>query len=550
MLAHLSIRNYALIDTLNIDFPSGLITVTGETGAGKSIILGALKLVLGERADSKSLKNPEEKCFVEAEFKLQSSFFFEFFIENELDFDENTIIRREILPSGKSRAFINDTPVTLDILQDLSRQLIDIHSQFETSELMNEKFQLNILDNFSGISSDLDAYKTTFTHYIHEKKKLHSLKEKLQSGTQDLEYKNYLLEELDKADLNSIPFSDLENEINILKNSEYLSQILSEARQILDNEEIGILTQIQELYSRMNKGAQFSSELGKLSERIESIKLELQDISFESESFLEKLDFDPARFEELTQKINLLNSLFHKHKVTNIEELKEIRDTLAKDTSDLSNLEILISDSQAVIEKLSVQLDKQAQKLHTQRTEHIPVLEKAILDILSRLGMEKSQIQIEITTTEDFTSTGTDRISILFSANAGMNIQPIAKAISGGERSRVMLAIKKIMAETEALPTLILDEIDTGVSGRIANEMGKLMQEMASTMQLIVITHLPQVAAKGNSQFKVEKTESEGETITRIRLLDQKERIEEIAQLLSGSDVTETARKQAMELLK
>ncbi|MDR1876345.1 MAG: DNA repair protein RecN [Flavobacteriaceae bacterium] len=550
MLTHLSIRNYALIDNLNMDLPAGMITITGETGAGKSIILGALKLVLGERADLKSLKNPQEKCFVEAEFKLSSSLFSEFFIQNELDFDENTLIRREILPSGKSRAFINDSPVTLDILQNLSGQLIDIHSQFETSELVNEKFQLNLLDSFSGISPDLDIYKTVFIQYISDKKKLHSLKEKLQSGTQEQEYKNYLLEELERADLDTIRFSDLEEEMNLMKNSEYLLQILSETKQILSDEELGILSQIQEIHSRMDKGGRFSSELEKLSERIGSIKLELQDISSESDFLMEKLDFNPSRFEELTQKINLLNSLFQKHKVADTEALKEIRNTLAKETSNISNLETLILNSEINIQKLSAQLTQYAQELHNQRALNIQVLENKILDILTRLGMEKTRIKIEIHETGDFTSTGTDRISVLFSANAGINIQPLAKAISGGERSRFMLAIKKIMAETEDLPTLILDEIDAGVSGRIANEMGKLMQEMSKTMQVIVITHLPQVAAKGNSQFKVEKAESKGETITQVRLLTHEERIEEIAQLLSGSNITETARQQARELFK
>ncbi len=550
MLTHLSIRNYALIDNLNMDFPSGMITLTGETGAGKSIILGALKLVLGERADLKSLKNQEEKCIIEAEFKLDKTLFFEFFTTNELDFDENTIIRREIQPSGKSRAFINDTPVTLDILQNLSQQLIDIHSQFETSELLNEKFQLNLLDYFSKLQPELQNYKTIFTQYISEKKELQNLKEKLHSGAQDLEYNNFLLNELETANLDEVQLPELEEELNLMKNSEFLAQILSESRQILEHEEVGILTQIQEICSRMDKGAQLSSELEKLSERTGSIRMELQDISSELENFLEKLEFDPARFEELTQKINLIHSLLQKHKVSDLEQLREIRDTLAKNTSDLSNLESLILNSEKKLKELSEQLSQYTEKLHVERTKNIPILENKILEILSRLGMEKSQIRIEIIRTEDFTSTGTDRISLLFSANAGINVQPIAKAISGGERSRVMLAIKKIMAENQALPTLILDEIDTGVSGRIANEMGKLMQEMAQTMQLLVITHLPQIAAKGNTQFKVEKTEQKGETITQVRLLSHEERIEEIAQLLSGSNITETARQQATELFK
>ncbi len=550
MLTHLSIRNYALIDSLNMDFPAGMITLTGETGTGKSIILGALKLVLGERADLKSLKNSQEKCFIEAEFKLDKILFSDFFTSHELDFDENSIIRREILPSGKSRAFINDSPVTLDILQSLSRQLIDIHSQFETSELLNEKFQLSLLDYFSGLQPELSTYKTIFNQYTSEKKELQNLKEKLQSGTQDSEYNKYLLNELEEADLDNLYLPELEKELNLMKNSEYLAQMLSETRQILDHEEIGILTQLQELSSRIEKGVRVSSELEKLSERTGSIKAELQDISSELESFLEKLEFNLARFEELTQRINLVHSLLQKHKVPDLDELKKVRDELAKSTSDLSNLESLLSNSEKKINELSEKLSQYSEKLHTERIKNIPVLENKILEVLFRLGMEKSRIKIEITPLEEFTSTGTDKISTLFSANTGIEVQPIAKAISGGERSRVMLAIKKIMAENQSLPTLILDEIDTGVSGRIANEMGILMQEMAKTMQLLVITHLPQVAAKGNTQFKVEKAELDGETVTRVRLLTPEERIEEIAQLISGSNITETARKQAIELFR
>jgi len=550
MLSHLSIRNYALIDILDIDFPSGMITVTGETGAGKSIILGALKLVLGERADYKSLKNVDEKCFVEAEFILDHELFSDFFTDNELDYDSSTIIRREILPSGKSRAFINDTPVTLHLLQTLTKKLIDIHSQFDSAELMNEKFQLHLLDNYSNTIVEVKEYQQVYHQYLFEKNKLQSLKDKLLSGNEELDYKNYLLNELNSANLDSLNYTELENELNLLKNSEYLAQILSEIKQLFDNDEMGVLNQIREVYSRMDKGSQFSPNLLKLSERLSSIKLELQDIYSESEFFLEKLDFNPLRFEELSQKIDLINSLYLKHKVSTIEDLIDVRNTLSKDTFDLVNLENQILNCEDKIQKLESNLNNLAESLHRKRLKHIPELENKILNILSLLGMEKSQIEISIQNTNDYTQSGTDIVTINFSANAGMRLQPIAKAISGGERSRFMLAIKKIMSEKEALPTLILDEIDTGVSGRIANEMGILMQNMAKTMQLLVITHLPQVAAKGNIQVKVEKTEIKGETQTQIRLLSHHERIEEIAQLISGSNITETARKQALELLK
>lgn len=549
MLTHLSIRNYALIDNLTIDFPKGMITITGETGAGKSIILGALKLVLGERAETKSIKNSEKKCFIEAEFKLASALFSDFFAQNDLDFEENTVIRREILPSGKSRAFINDTPVTLDILQNLSHQLIDIHSQFENPELFNEKYQMGLLDNFSGLKAQISQYIPLYNQYVSEKKKLEELKKQFNSITTNSEYNKYLWEELENTGLESIQFSALENELNVMKNSEAIAQILSETHQIIQNEEIGTLNQLQEISARLDKGTLLFPDLEKLAERVNSIKLELQDISSESELLLEKLEFDPLRFEELTQKINEINSLFQKHKVSSIEELLEIKNQLLKSTTNSENLEKEISGSQKHIQEYLQKLTLYAMELHNKRIKNIPSLEKKIIQILSQLGMEKSRIEIKIKTTENFNSSGSDAITILFSANTGKELLPIAKSISGGERSRVMLALKKIMVENDDLPTLILDEIDTGVSGRIANEMGLLMQEMGKNMQLIVITHLPQVAAKGSNQFKVEKSELNNETQTQIRLLTQEERVEEIAQLISGADITSIAKKQAKTLL-
>ncbi|MDR3273228.1 MAG: DNA repair protein RecN [Flavobacteriaceae bacterium] len=548
MLSHLSIKNYTLIDDLQTGFPAGMITVTGETGAGKSIILGALKLVLGERADTKSLKNPDEKSVIEAEFHLDKHRFPPFFKENDLDFEAQTLIRREIQPSGKSRAFINDTPVTLDILQQLSSQLIDIHSQFETSDLLSEKYQLRLLDNFSGLQQTLKEYQSEYEEYIKEKKQFEQLKEKLQTGNKDFEYNQFLLNELNQIDLDKIDFPKLEEEANLMKNSEYLVQLLSESRQILEGDEVGISSQIYELNSRLSKGSQLSSELQKISERTESLKWEIQDISSEIENLLEKLEFDPLRYETVNEQINKINFLLQKHQVQKLFDLIEIKNKLETETSDFSDLEGKIKVSELRLQNLSEKLSSYSHSLHNNRLQNIPILENKILETLIRLGMEKSQIKIELSDTEKFTPFGTDQIRILFTANLGKEFQPIAKAISGGERSRVMLAIKKLMAENEDLPTLILDEIDTGVSGRIANEMGRLMSEMGKSMQLIVITHLPQIAAKGNAQFKVEKGEKSGSTFTQIRQLDDRERVEEIAQLISGESITENAVNQAKEL--
>ena len=548
MLCHLSIKNYTLIDDMQTAFPAGMITITGETGTGKSIILGALKLVLGERADVKSLKNSEEKSIIEAEFYLDKQRFLPFFEENDLDFMPQTLIRREIQPSGKSRAFINDTPVTLDVLQLLSSQLIDIHSQFETSDLLSEKYQLRLLDNFSGLQSILKEYQTEYEEYTTEKKRLEQLEERLQTGNKDFEYNQFLLNELQQVELDKIDFQKLEKEANLMKNSEYLAQLLSESRQILEGDEVGISTQIHELNSRLSKGSQFSSELQEIFTRTESLKWEIQDISSEVESLLERLEFDPLRYETVTAQINKINSLLQKHQVQEFSDLVEIKNRLETETSDFSELKGKIKASEQHLQHLSEKLSSLSNELHSKRLQNIPILEDKILETLVRLGMEKAQIRIELTETDRFTQSGTDRIQILFTANVGKDIQPIAKAISGGERSRVMLAIKKLMAENEELPTLILDEIDTGVSGRIANEMGRLMSDMGKSMQLIVITHLPQIAAKGNAQFKVEKGEKSGSVFTQMRQLTQEERIEEIAQLISGANITENAVNQAKEL--
>ncbi|MGM5629635.1 DNA repair protein RecN [Apibacter raozihei] len=548
MLHHLSIRNYALIDVLDISIPSGMTTLTGETGAGKSIILGALKLVMGERADLKSLKKEDVKCIIEAEFILNKDLFAGIFKELELDFEEHTYLRREILPSGKSRAFVNDSPVTLDVLQKLSAHLLDIHSQFETSQLLNENYQLRLLDNFSSLKKDLNEYKIVFDSFRDVNKRLAYLQEKLAAGNQDFEYSQYLLNELESAELDHLNFTEVEEELNVMKNSEFLAQLLSETKQILDNDDLGLLVKIQEILSRLDKGTQISSDLDNLESRIQSVKAELQDISDEAEIMLEKLEFNPAKFEEYTQKVNLIHGLLVKHKVSTIEELVSVRDELRTETSSISDFETEIADIQNKLHSLTEKLTNLSQTLHKKRKSHIPLLETKLVETLARLGMDKSTLTIDITDAQEFTFSGRDKISILFSANTGMKVQPIAKAISGGERSRVMMAIKKIMAENEELPTLIFDEIDTGVSGRIANEMGKLMKEMALHMQLITITHLPQVAAKGNTQFKVEKKEVNGETITQVRELNHEERIEEIAQLLSGSDITDSARQQAISL--
>lgn len=550
MLLGISIKNYALIDNINIDFSSGMTSITGETGAGKSIILGALRLVLGGRADLKSISSQEEKCIIEAQFSLNKEQFLTFFDENDVDFEETTIIRREILPSGKSRAFINDTPTTLEILQKLSTLLIDIHSQFETSNLLTEKFQLKLLDNFSKNQELLEEYQKIYKDFIQENKKLEQLKEDLSQGTKDIEYNTFLLNELEPFDFENINLEELEKELKLYENSEFLAQIVSESKQLIDAEEIGIQPQFNQLILKLEKAEKISEKFKNIYQRLENLKYEIQDISSILDDFADDFEFNPNSIEILQSKVNTINSLLIKHRVLEVSDLQQIKNKLQEKNSDFSQLEEKITRSELRIKKLTDQLLKYAKELHAQREKNSEKLENKIIAILSDLGMDKSKMKITLSLTEDFIPSGTDKIEFLFSANVGHELVQISKAISGGERSRVMLAIKKVMAENENLPTLILDEIDSGVSGRIANEMGRLMQQMAKSMQLIVISHLPQVAAKGDEHYKVEKRVIENKTVTTMKKLSKQERINEIAQLISGSDVTETAVKQALDLFK
>ena len=488
MLSKITIQNFALIQHLSVSLENGLQVITGETGAGKSIILGALRLILGERADSKSISDPEKKSVVEAEFKITSSYL-PFFEENDLDFEENTIIRREILPSGKSRAFINDIPVTLDVLKELSSKLIDIHSQFETSNLFSEEYQFKIIDGLSENKEIISDYQKKFVSYQNLKRELLSLENQLAERNKESDYQSFLLSELQEFNLDNINLEELKNKVNVGEHAEL----------ILEN-------------------------LGQISGR------------FQQEVF--------------TSQLNKINSLLLKHQVSDIEELIVIREQLSTQQKNSENLEKDIEETKNQLNTIQQDLDNLAKILFENRQKTIPIFKEKTEELLARLGLEKAKIEVEFTENQDFNKFGKEHIQLLFQANSGFPLKPIQSAISGGERSRVMLSIKKIMAENAELPTLILDEIDSGVSGKTADEIGKVMQDMAKNMQLIVITHHAQVAAKGNSHYKVVKQDVDGKTQSNIIPLGEKERLHEIAQILSGSTITDAALQQAEELMK
>jgi DNA repair protein RecN (Recombination protein N) len=548
MLSRIYIKNFALIDTLEVSLHNGLQVITGETGAGKSIILGALRLILGERADVKSISNAEEKSIVETEFALNNQFK-KFFIENDLDYELQTIIRREILPSGKSRAFINDVPVTLDILKELSSQLIDIHSQFETSNLFTSEYQFKIIDGLSGNKQIIEEYQKEFSDFQNLKIQLKKYQTQLSETNKESDYKEFLLNELEELKLDDVDYEDLQNQLSIQENAEMISENLVQVLSRFHQEEVGILSFFNEAKNKLSKITEVSNGFAELDGRLETSFVELKDIISELENEAEKIEINPENLAILSELNNKINALFLKHNVVGITELKEIRDQLAGEQKGASELEALIAGIEESISKKEKTLQTLAEKLSKNRKKNIPVFIKKAEELLKKLGLEKAKVDIELQDSPDFNQFGKENIQLLFQANSGFPLRPIQTAISGGERSRVMLAVKKIIAESDDLPTLILDEIDTGVSGKVAEEIGNLMREMSADMQLIVISHLAQVAAKGNNNYKVVKQDVAGKTQSTIVPLSDDEKLNEIAQLLSGSKITEAALAQAKELI-
>jgi DNA repair protein RecN (Recombination protein N) len=549
MITSLSIKNYALIEKLAIDFSKGFSIITGETGAGKSIILGAMGLVLGKRADLTSLKNKEEKCVIEAYFDISKYNLQSFFEANDLDYENETIIRREILPSGKSRAFINDSPVNLQELQDLSLFLIDIHSQQQTQELSDEGVQFKIIDAIADNQAEIQSYQAILKSYKEDKSHLNSLLKKQAESIKEQEYNTFLLSELVAAQLKSGEQEQLEADFEKLNNVETIKEAVDKSLALTNEEQIGALANLKEIKNSLQRIASFAPEYASLLERITSLVIELDDISDELTNCSEKLINDPEQLDLISQKLQLIFNLQKKHQVTTVDELLAIQNTLETTLFELGNLESdIVTLTQSIQDKAN-QLDALALVIHQKRTDAVPVLANQLITILDPLGMPNVRFNIEIKDTESYHQNGKDEIQFLFSANKGTDFGLLKKVASGGEMSRIMLAVKAILARYSKLPTLIFDEIDTGVSGEIAIRMGEIMKEMSQTMQIFAITHLPQIAAKGNAHFKVFKSTIGDDTQSELKLLNTEERVLEIAQMLSGAVVSDSALNHAKSLL-
>ena len=549
MITSLSIKNYALIEKLAIDFSKGFSIITGETGAGKSIILGAMGLVLGKRADLTSLKNKEEKCVIEAYFDISKYNLKSFFDANDLDYEDETIIRREILPSGKSRAFINDSPVNLQELQDLSMFLIDIHSQQQTQELSDELVQFNIIDAIATNQQEIGSFQTLLKSYKEDKSNLNSLVKKQSESIKEQEYNTFLLNELIAAQLKSGEQEKLEADFEKLNNVETIKESVDKSLALANEEQIGALSTLKEIKVALQKIASFAPEYTSLLERITSLTIELDDISDELTNCSEKLINDPVQLDLISEKLQLIFNLQKKHQVVTVDELLVIQTNLENNLFELGNLESDIANLTQTIQDKANSLDALAQTIHQKRSEAVPILSDKLIAILATLGMPNVRFNIEIKSTDNYYQNGKDEIQFLFSANKGTDFGLLKKVASGGEMSRIMLAVKAILAQYSKLPTLIFDEIDTGVSGEIAIRMGEIMKEMSQTMQIFTITHLPQIAAKGNAHFKVFKSTIGDDTQSELKLLNDEERIIGIAQMLSGAVVSDSALNHAKSLL-
>lgn len=549
MLSKLSIKNFALIDDVCVEFTSGLTSITGETGAGKSIILGALSLVLGKRADLNSIRNNTLKCIIEAEFILDKSQFLILFNEFELDFDVHTIIRRELLPSGKSRAFVNDTPVTLSQLQLLSNYLLDIHSQHETLSLFSETYQLEILDVLAGNLVLLKSYSEKLQDYKEVSETILALVYKKESASKELDYNTFLYDELVEANLKNVQQNELEETFSKLNNTETIQETLTAVNSLLNEEQYGALNTLKETRSLLVKLNAVSLDFQNLYERLNSFIIEMDDISEEMINLLSSIEADPSLLNEINEKLQTIYKLQQKHNVATVSELLEIQNILEEKIEITNNLDGEIDKLELHKGKLKNKVKDLANKIHKKRIIVIPTLKDKLTSILNELGMPNAAFKFELTSTTIFKKNGTDSLLLLFTANKGHNFGPLNKVASGGELSRIMLSIKAVIAQYKKLPTAIFDEIDSGISGEIAYKMAEILKEMSLTMQMFAITHLPQLAAVGNQHIKIFKEDVNQITETKLKTLTKEERVSEIAEMIGGKNKSISAINQAKELL-
>lgn len=549
MLTKLTIKNYALIENLNVSFNNGLSIITGETGAGKSILLGGLSLILGKRADLTVINDASSKCIVEATFDIANYDLKELFKQQDLDYEPETIIRREILPSGKSRAFVNDSPVNLNVLSVLGEHLIDIHSQHQTLELTNNDFQFDILDALAKNQNALLDYKDNLSEYKIAIKDLDKLLKRKSEAIKEHDYNSFLLNELLEAELNSINLDDLEEEQATLSNVEFVTEELNLSNQLLTEEQIGVLQSLSALKSSFAKLSGISKTYEELYNRIVSSYIDLDDLQSEIEELQHGLELNPERLEEVNSKLQSINNLLQKHTAENIEELLTIQHELDEKVQSYESIDDNINKKHQDIKLQTKKLDNLAKLIHDNRKKVIPEFIQQMESILKDLGMPNANFKIALELSDEFNSNGKDTIELLFSANKGSEFLPLKKAASGGELSRIMLAIKSILTKYMNLPTIMFDEIDTGVSGEISTKMAEIMHQMSRSMQVFSITHLPQIAAKGDNHFKVYKEDINDKTTTHLVKLNQDDRIVEIAQMLGGKKISTSAIAHAKQLL-
>ena len=550
MLKQLHISNYALIDEIEVCFEKGFNVITGETGAGKSILLGALSFALGDRADTGVLYDKEKKCVVEAQFELADDNLKPLFEENDLDFDRECLFRRELNPQKKSRAFINDTPVSLQTMKAIGDLLVDIHSQHDSLLLTDRDFQLRLLDDIAQNGTLLSDYQETFGEYNAIKRKLNELQELSTKNTAENDYLKFQLDELDKADLKEGEYADIEQTLSVMENAEEIKTLLVTANGLMDGGENGMLGQCNELTSALHRLKQLLPDTEELAERIENLKVELKDIAYDLRRKEDETQFDEGQLQSLQERYDLLSRLMMKHRVGDFEALISLRDNLKERVNAFENIDEEIAKTQRQLDECTRQLTQKAKALHNKRSQAAMAFGEKVTTLVRQLAMPFAQFQVEVKSQDHFDSKGTDSISFLFSANKGVAVDDIRRVASGGELSRLMLAIKSAVSDYNYIPTLIFDEIDTGVSGEVAAKIGGIMRQMGQSLQLISITHLPQVASQAEHHYFIYK-DNEGErTQSHIRLLDSAERIGEIAKMLSNDKVTPEALKAAEVLLR
>lgn len=549
MLQKLSIRNYALIDSVELELDKGLNIITGETGAGKSIMLGALSLILGQRAETRFFFSQDKKCIIEGHFLLSNTSLQALFEENNLDFHKESILRREISTDGKSRSFINDTPVTLTVMKQIGERLIDIHSQHATLEVSDPEFQLALVDSLAGHQSLLNNYRKQFKLYKQQQRQLDALQAKANEARNRQDYEQFLYDELENANLQADEQEKLETELQLLNNAESIKRNLLTAHHLLSEQDTAVLPILKEVVNQLQNVEQFNPVYSVLNDRLRSALIELKDIAGETSVLEESIVFNPSKIEEINVRLDLIYTLQQKHRVNSIEELIIIENQLSDNLANLLSSDEEIQHLVKVLGALHTELEQMASKLSENRHQTIINTEEQVDNILHGVGMPNARIKLEQQQCAELNKDGKDFINLLFSANSGQVPAPVGKVASGGELSRLMLAIKSVMAKHTALPTLIFDEIDTGISGETALRVGKVIGELEKNMQVICITHLPQIAAKGDAHYFVYKNEKTERTTTGIRKLSPADRVEAIAEMLSGKNPGASALENARELL-